>query len=63
MTRRDFQNLASVIYESRMTTKTRQELAYKIAQICARSNKEFDAKKFYDACGVVPKMETKNGTV
>jgi len=53
MTKRDFQALAAGLYEAKITARERQKLAAIIASVCARQNKDFDEKKFFEAAGTV----------
>jgi uncharacterized protein YciW len=51
MTKKDFQALATALYEARITAKERQKLANIIAAVCAANNKDFNLVKFYEAAG------------
>jgi len=51
MTKKDFQALATALYEARITVRERQKIANIIAAVCAANNKDFSAQKFYEAAG------------
>lgn len=56
MTKRDFQDLASGLYEAKITPRERQRLAEIIAVVCAKNNASFNREKFFEACGTVQKF-------
>jgi hypothetical protein len=59
LTKRDFQTLATALYEAKMTPKERRLLAEVIADVCLKSNTAFNRDKFYEAAGLTAKHETK----
>lgn len=57
LSKRDFQTLATALYEARITPKERRLLAEVIADVCLKSNTAFNRDKFYEAAGIAPKFE------
>jgi hypothetical protein len=51
MTKKDFQALATALYEARMSVRERQKLANIIVAVCTANNKDFNPRKFYEAAG------------
>jgi hypothetical protein len=52
MTRRDFQALATAIYEAKIPPVEKRKLANIIVSVCLCNSKTFDIKKFYEAAGL-----------
>ena len=52
MTRRDFQALATAIYEAKIPPVEKRKLANIIVAVCLANSKTFNSNKFYEAAGL-----------
>jgi uncharacterized protein YciW len=50
MTRMHFEQIALAVRHMNLSREDREEVALKIARVCADSNPRFDMHRFVDAC-------------